>query len=120
MTAAWAKDADKNVRRYLERHAEAEVRAVKASAQDWAHVVVLPACDELNTVFTLLESLGVAAKRAAKRVLVIVVVNAPEDAKASVHEANAALWSRFMQASSEEPKAAAAHSSPTTRHSGHS
>jgi len=63
--------------KYLAHHAEAEVRSLPSLGKTFGHVIVIPAYDEGNNLFTTLKSIPPGP---LGDVLTIVVVNTPADA----------------------------------------
>jgi hypothetical protein len=74
------------VSKYLAHHAEPEVIGRPALHRQYQFVTCIPACDEYDT---LPDTLGhLAQAQEAKNSLVIVVINARDDAPERVHKAN--------------------------------
>jgi len=79
---------DRTVEKYLTRYAEPEVRQCEALDRSWSAVVVVPAYREGDGLLDTLRSLDVAAAHAEARALVVLVINAREDASVQSLEVN--------------------------------
>jgi hypothetical protein len=77
---------------YLERHAEPEARIADRLTGTFGHALVLPAYDEGDDLLRALLSVPTGP---AGDVLLILVVNAPPEAPAWVHERNAEVPTRL-------------------------
>ena len=80
---------------YLSRYAEPESRQLPAIHAQWDHVVVVPACDEGDDLFALLQSVRRAA--GDTRALTIIVVNGREDVASQVHQQNTRCLKRLAE-----------------------
>jgi len=86
---------EKALRKYLERHAEPEARAIGQSPlhkKVFGHIIVIPAYGEDENLFQTLKSIP---ESPLGPVLAIVVVNGSQDAPAWVHEKNEDMLARL-------------------------
>src|SRR5262249_33733538 len=79
---------------YLERYAEPEAKLSQELSERYDFAFVVPAYAE---PFALLDGYAAAARAAAGKVLLILIVNAPGDAPAEARAANEALWSALRE-----------------------
>jgi hypothetical protein len=84
----------KALQQYLERYAEPEAHLADRMAGSFGHALVIPAYDEGDDLLRALQSVP-SGKEGA--VLVVLVVNAPPEAAAWVHERNLEVLPRIRQ-----------------------
>jgi hypothetical protein len=82
-------DAVPAVKKYLDRHAEAEAHQLPDVCGPWENVVAIPACREGDTPGDAIRSLDLAARRRERRALIILVVNGRASAPPETHRSNA-------------------------------
>jgi hypothetical protein len=84
----------KAVQQYLDRYAEPEARIADLLPGTFGHALIIPAYDEGEDLMRALQSVPVGPEG---DVLVILIVNAPPEAAAWVHERNAEVLPRLRQ-----------------------
>lgn len=89
---------DKAISKYLARHAEPEARAADALPGPFAHVLIVPAYGEGQSLF---DTLGSVPRGPAGETVVVVVLNARADSPLPKHEANAAARDRLLGEASQ-------------------
>jgi len=89
---------DKAVSKYLARYAEPESFAAEELPGEFAHTLIVPAYGEGQSLF---DTLGSVPRGPAGDTLVVVVLNAREDAPPEKHEVNAEARRRLHETSSE-------------------
>ena len=84
------------VEKYRTRYAEPESRLLDSVKQTWSQVAVVPACREAEGLFATLRSLDRASAKRGQRALIVLVINARENATAETlavnHRTLQTLW----------------------------
>lgn len=84
---------------YLDSYASSEIRIVDyfPKSENWDEIVVIPAYGEFENVSTVLRSLDEASLN--KKVLALLIINAPTNGDSEKKEANHFLWNRWSEKS---------------------
>jgi hypothetical protein len=76
------------VEKYRTRYAEPESRLLGSVSRNWTEVAVIPACREADGLFAALRSLDKASAKTGQRALIVLVINARENATAETLAVN--------------------------------